>query len=356
MSLPNVSDGTARGGLQSESLQPTELQPRSENSSCPEGCDEGWHWNVPENSARPCSCLKRRRRANPEFQGDYRPGGLTGRASRRAIARRAGIASGVKRRQLSRGRRPQRRDRGEALALSYRIRQATSGEFERLYQRMCERESLPFDRRGLNTAYALYRLDVASYRAQGQDHETTNRQRGIALSSHGRPRCRRTIQLTRKRLEAMGLVRYHHVRRSGAQRTPGQLDSLRVQLMPLPRLRRLANCTPPTGTTTPPPGRVVVCPEDLPAEPENSLIAPAPPADDQLPPAAAVTQDEQSDASRSALPHQGQEGPEEANCTPLEASSLEEEHRLGCEFDELKRQMGWTVPQRHRIPDWGGHA
>lgn len=218
---------------------------------------------------------------------------------------------------------------------------------------MCASEGLAFDRRGLNTAYELYRADVAAYRAQGQDHETTNAQRGVALASRGRPRCRRTIQLTRKRIEAMGLVAYHHVRRSGARAIPGQLDSLRVQLKPLPRLRGYANCTPPTGTTNPPAGELVVVPPEkpiAPAEPENCPFPPAAPADREGAAPPPATESEQRAEDRPATPYHGEITDEAGFRAPL---TLEEDYRRSRELDELKRRMGWSVPARWQKPDWG---
>lgn len=173
-----------------------------------------------------------------------RRGGLAS-ARARARARKAGIASGVKRRQLSSCKRsaPRPRSRQLALALRYKVRQVGAAEFEERYRAMCEREEIPFDPRGLNSTHALYLVELTSYRAQGQDHETTNAQRAQALDKRGRPRCARTVQRLRKRLVAMGLVSYRHVRRSGAARVPGQMDSLRVRCL----CPAGANVTPPTG-------------------------------------------------------------------------------------------------------------
>lgn len=224
-----------------------------------------------------------------DFSGDYAPGGLTTRGKWRAAGRRGGLASGIKRRQLAKGRRvPHARDRQAALALAYTVRQVSRREFERLYAAMCASQGLPNDRRGLNTAYELYSVEIRAYRAQGQDFETTNRQRELALSSRGRPRCRRTVQLTRKRLEAMGLIRYHHIRRGGWR--AGQKDTLRVQLLVLERSRRGANCTPPSGAPTPLRGVVG-------ALPSKALIAP--PAGGRLGRAAPPPSSEEGELGRA---------------------------------------------------------
>lgn len=199
--------------------------------------------------------------AASDFRGDYAPGGLTTKGKWRAAGRRGGLASGKKRRQLARGRRsPNARRRPQALSLGKRIKQLSAEQFERLYADMCSREALPFDRRGLNTAYELYRVEMAAYRGQGQLFETTNAQRSRALETRGRRRERRSVQYTRKRLELMGLVSYEHLRRGfvceGRWRPGPRRDSLRVELI-APRFganctpRTRANCTPLTGSGTP---------------------------------------------------------------------------------------------------------
>lgn len=163
---------------------------------------------------------------------------------RRARARKAGIASGAARRKRSTCKAaPRPRSGQQALALRYKIRQVGVEEFEQRYRAMCEAQGIPFDRRGMNTTLELYRVQLTAYRAQGQDYETTNAQAARALELRDRPRCRRTIQRIRKRLEAMGLIAYEHVRRSGHLRIPGQMDTLRVRCLCPAR----ANVTPPTG-------------------------------------------------------------------------------------------------------------
>lgn len=177
---------------------------------------------------------------------DYCPGGRNETAERRAKARRAGYASGVARRRRSTVRRPPRARTGQqAIALAYKVRQVGVREFTDRYREMCEDRGIAYDVRGLNTALELYRCHLRHHRACGrQDFETTNDQISRALANNGRPRCRRTVQRQRKRLEWMGLIAYHHVRRSGHRRIPGQLDSLRVRaLCPA----RRANVTPPSG-------------------------------------------------------------------------------------------------------------
>lgn len=202
-------------------------------SGCSLGCDDGLI--VDGDTAYGCSCRAPRARAAKQRR-------LTERKRRQC--RKAGRASGRVRRQLARGRRT---IDGVELELKWDVRQVTRDEFTRLYEAMCAREGVPCDPRGENTAYTLYAVEMAAYRAQGQDFETTNGQRSAALSSRGRPRARRTVQRTRARLAAMGLVRYHHLRRSGPARVPGQLDTLRVHLLPRRRGWCVANDTPPSG-------------------------------------------------------------------------------------------------------------
>lgn len=199
--------------------------------TCPHGCEDGWVYV--QDCCRACECQREAARAR-RVEGQRQ---LTKRKRRQC--RKAGVASGRRRRALARGRRTLQ---GRELPLTWSVRQVTRSEFERLYRRMCARERLPVDTRGLNTAYELYRIEIAAYHAQGQDFETTNGQRQAALLGRGRPRCRRTVQLTRKRLVAMRLIAYCHIRRGGWRE--GQRDTLRVHVL----FRARANCTPPTGT------------------------------------------------------------------------------------------------------------
>lgn len=342
-------------------LQPTELQPRSKDSSCSAGCQDGWIYAG--DAARACSCQRRR---PSEFSQDYAPGGLNTTARRRAIGRRGGKASGRARR---RGRAPRgpRRRRGASLALAYKIRQVAHPEFERLYERMCAAQGIRFNRGGLDTAYELYRADFAAYRAQGQDHETTNDQRTGALEKRGRYRGTRTVQRTRKRLGLMGLVSYHHVRRSGQRRIPGQMDSIRVQMRHPPSPSTPINVTPPYGNTNPLRGMVGVRENQPPREPENDLLAPPAAAETESPASPAGSDEAQSGGERSATPHPGHEEPDEtpAPAPPVRALTREErqaeaelDFQRQLAFDEIKRQAGCKVLLRrpHRKPDWGERA
>lgn len=206
---------------------------------------------------------------------DYSPaGGVSPATRRREQCRRAARASAIRRKQLARGRRiPWARD-GD-LPLQWKpIRQLTRSEFDAAYGAMCAREGLKDDTRGRNTAYALYRAEIAAYRVRRRpEGQTTNGQRQVSLSSQGRPRCRRTVQLTRKRLQAMGVVRYEHIRRRGAE---SPRDTLRVELLGVSvgnrRSRRRANCTPP-----PEAGAAALQADAAPARKE--VIAPASPAE-----------------------------------------------------------------------------
>lgn len=208
------------------------------------------------------------------FRPGY-PGGMSTKALRREAARKAGKASGRARRQRSTCKRPPRlRSRQDALALRYPIRQVGHEEFEQLYAAMCEREEIPFDRRGLHTAHELYKQQLTAFRVQGQDWETTNTQIARGLELRGRARCRRTVQRTRKRLEAMKLVGYSHVRRSGALCVPGQMDTLRVRCL----CPRRANVTPPSGAGASPFGAQLA--PALPAE--KTALAPPPSAADDV--------------------------------------------------------------------------
>ena len=154
------------------------------------------------------------------------------RRARVDLARKAGKASGVRRHRLARGRRvPHARDRGQALALAYPIRQATQAEVHTAYELLCATLDIRVSERGFRTFYGEYVCEMTAYRAKGQDFQTTNAQRAAALASRGRPRCTRTIRRTRRRLEMAGLIAYAHVRRLGARN--GYRDTLRVRVLSL---------------------------------------------------------------------------------------------------------------------------
>lgn len=145
------------------------------------------------------------------FSPGYHPAGASEAYKRRAQRRRAGLASVAARRRLSRAA-PRKRYRNRELALAAAIpppRQLPRADFDRLYL-----QTFPAsDTRGLNTAWTLYAALWARCRACGPDFELTNEQLSRALSSRGRPRARRTVQLTRKRLEAMGLWHFAWIQR-----------------------------------------------------------------------------------------------------------------------------------------------
>lgn len=252
-----------------------------------------------------------------DFKGDYAPAGLTTRSKRRATGRRGGLASGRKRRQLARGRRvPHARSREQALALSYRHRQLTETQFRTLYFRV---RPTGYEA-GYRTALEHYRSLFRCYRHAGQHYKTTNQQRGAALSSCGRPRCRRQIQRLNRLMEQMGLAHVIHFKDQRA--TPGHKDCLVVEI----RSGSLKNVTPPTGAGTGTESLVPAVPENLKSEPGDeptSSIPPAAPADEEPAP-------------------------------PESTERAEFERQL--EFDELKRRLGWTIPPRRRKPDWGDHA
>jgi hypothetical protein len=176
---------------------------------------------------------------------DYSPGGLTPRAQRRARARKAGLASGRKRRQLARGRRhPHRRTRQDALRLHYPHRQIRRERFEELYWQVRPNGNT----RGLETAHRHYVGLFRRYRVSGQHYATTNRERMRALAHAGRPRCRRQVQYLNRLMGQMGLA---HVGWKHNQRdTPGHRDHLVVEINS--PLRAHKNCTPPTGAGTGP--------------------------------------------------------------------------------------------------------
>lgn len=149
------------------------------------------------------------------------------RARRRERARRGGLESGRRRRELARGRAtPHRRDRGEALALAYRVQQINREAFAKRFAQLREREGVLVSERGLETLWLEYCSCMKAYRAQGQDFKSTNAQRARALDLRGRARCTRTIQRAHKQLAQMGLLRRYHVKRGGSR--AGQRDCLRI--------------------------------------------------------------------------------------------------------------------------------
>lgn len=215
--------------------------------SCPYGCEDGWVYDG-AGGARACDC----QRHKPTFRGDYHPAGRSAGARFRDRQRTRARRSVIKRRQLAKGKPPRRRERTLEIALGHaypKMWQLDAAEFEAHYQATCDREGWTFDRRGLNTAWELYTVLWRRYRVEGQDFELTNAQLSIALDRRGRPRARRTVQLTRKRLQTMGVFHFEHVKRGTWRRDTGwrpgaRKDTVRATVL---HVRRLANCTPPTG-------------------------------------------------------------------------------------------------------------
>lgn len=323
-------------------------------TSCPHGCEDGWHYDWDTNTASSCACRVPAAKARKQ-QAD---------AGRRyARARRAGKASAAARA----ARRPSRaRKRGNCPRPGfspYHVRDVSRAEFEIGYRDMCGRQGLVFSARGMNTCWALYEVERRSWHAQGQDFETTNGQRQVALEARGRGRCRRTVQYTRKRLGWMGLVAYFHVRRGGA--TPGEKDTLRVRMLRTRSIRR-ANCTPPFGEA----GNRLVPRRGSPAS--NDLIPPTSSADEDPAPPGGPASPAGTERETAGVVQPAPATPGELIAPPLEAAGelialpgLEEDDRMRQRrFDEMKRRAGWIVPRRSSPPprfrrrstDGGGHA
>ena len=199
--------------------------------------------------------------AAAQFKGDYAPGGLTTRGKRRALARRngrqGGLVSGVKRRQLARGRRLSR-DGGLGVPKVYPpVPWLSREETERRFRALGVREGRRFHRGGYETVDAVYRVLKRWHCAKGQGFEITNEDISRALAKVGRRRERRMVQYVRARLVGMGIVRCDPVRRSGALKIAGQMDTVRIHLL---RGRRgvSKDCTPLLRSTgNPPEGREV---------------------------------------------------------------------------------------------------
>lgn len=259
--------------------------------------------------------------AAADFRGDYSPGGLgpktlarIRRERARERARRAGIASGVARRR--RGGRPRQRNRsrGEALALAYRHRQLTRARFDALYEARFPRPEHPPAaaawQKGRDTLWTHYLSVWRLYRACGQHARTTNGQRGAALSSRGRPRCRRTIQRLNRRCAELGLALFVHRRDQGA--TPGRRDCLVVEI----RTPHAQHVTPPAGAGA------VPSRDEAPALPAPST-----------PPASA--------GCAGRVPPDGG-GQRQAATPPV---TWKEQLEAEIRFQQLKLDAGWPQPQ-----------
>lgn len=152
--------------------------------------------------------------------------------------RAGGKASGRKRRQLAKGKRPPRtRDREQALNLAYRRRQFARWQFNILYRRTYPTGYT----NGCETLWQHYEGNFKLYRVLGQHFRTTNAQRAAYLANKHRPRCRRTVQRLNRRLGEMGLAKVSWYKDQRA--TPGHKDCLVVEICS-PRIK---NVTPPSG-------------------------------------------------------------------------------------------------------------
>lgn len=221
-----------------------------------------------------------------EHPPDYGPGGLTTRAKRRNWARkngqRGGLASGRRRRQLARGRRPaRRRTRQEAICLTYQHRQLNREQFAAVYRRVRPTGNL----RGLETAWQHYQGLFTRYRCDGQHYRTTNGQRQLALTARGRARCRRQVQRLNRLMAEMGLAAVSHYR--DQRDTPGHRDCLVVEIR-----TPLKNVTPSPKGGEPEPslrsGGSGSLPQTVEKDPPgNDLSPPAAPADDDGAPSGA---------------------------------------------------------------------
>lgn len=221
-----------------------------------------------------------------DFKGDYSPGGLAGASKRRTLARRAGIASGVKRRQLSTvQRQPRCRSRQQALRLAYSHRQVTREQFEALYRRARPNGN----EGGLETAWLYYASLFKRYRVGGQHYRTTNGQRGAALASDQRTRCRRTVQRLNRLMGEMGLATVSH--RKDQRATPGHKDCLIVEISS-PSAKK---CHPPSGSRNRTTSGVPACSRGDQSE-HNQSSPPPSAADVDRPASPAATEREELEA------------------------------------------------------------
>lgn len=135
------------------------------------------------------------------------------------------------------------------LPLTYELRRISRREFDQRYEAAFPRPERPTAalswERGRETLWEHVLACYALLCARGQHCRTTNGQRGQALSSRGRPRCRRTLQRYSRKLERLGLATVLHVRKP-----PGQRDCLAIEWHVTRRVRGL-HVTPPSGTGNP---------------------------------------------------------------------------------------------------------
>jgi hypothetical protein len=150
------------------------------------------------------------------------------RRARYDRARRAGLASGARRRRMADPAR--RREQQRELALNFRVRIIDRAEFDRRDMTRRLAHGLQPNERGTETLWQEYLSCVRCFKAQGQGFLTTNGQRSEALRKAGRPRCERTVRRAHAALAEMGLLRRFHDRRGGSR--PGMKDRLRVQFAP----------------------------------------------------------------------------------------------------------------------------
>ena len=156
-------------------------------------------------------------------------------------ARKAGLASGRRRRDLAGPHK--RRVRQRELALKFPIRLVDRAEFDRLDFARRLQHGIEPNERGTETLWRQYQADVRTYKVKGQGFLTTNGQRAEALRKGGLTRCERTVQRSHAILAEMGLLRRFHDRRGGAR--AGNRDRLRVQFAP-------SYVTPPSAAPTTP--------------------------------------------------------------------------------------------------------
>jgi hypothetical protein len=209
-------------------------------------------------------------------------GAPTSAYKRRQAARKAGLASGVKRRQRSTcKRRPRARTGQEALALAYKQRGISRRDFDRFYELQ---HPFPVEApdvagwqwlRGRESAWKIVQALERWWRANGQHFAFTNAQLLVTAGRLGLTLSIRQLQRIRGLLAAYGVAA--HVRRGGAE--PGNRDFLRFE-------RRWAgqksckcmSVMPPSGAGASPFGASLA--PALPAKTKKTLSPPPSAADD----------------------------------------------------------------------------
>jgi len=284
-------------------------------------CEDGYIYEG--DGARKCPACGRAEQLRRFGDRFYSPGGQHQEARTHYLAtyngRKGGLAAGIKRRQQARGR---RRTRDGGLGVPHaqgEIPWLSTAELERLFRQNCEETGRRFHAGGFATVAGCYRRMRARLHCQGQGYEFTNGQVASALEAAGLPHSERNVRYVRARLEAMGVFRCAHVKRSGALCLPGRKDTVRVHFNRGARKRR--HCSDPK-TLPPAPLEQPVAASPLATGCCSGHTKLANPTDLSPPPSAA-----DEDGARTGAEQQ--------------PGTEREELQRALDFQQLKLDVGW---------------